>query len=95
LTEEEIAEKEELSSLGFYDWTRKDFNAFLRGSEAYGKYVHRFVCFSSCPKVGFSQGVFSREAYELIAAEIGDKTEEDVRTYASVFWDRYDELDSE
>jgi SWI/SNF-related matrix-associated actin-dependent regulator of chromatin subfamily A member 5 len=39
LTEEEIAEKDELSSLGFFDWTRKDFNAFLRGSEFYGKCV--------------------------------------------------------
>ncbi|KAF5841595.1 P-loop containing nucleoside triphosphate hydrolase protein [Dunaliella salina] len=37
LTEEEQAEKEQLLSQGFSNWTRKDFNSFVRVCEKYGR----------------------------------------------------------
>jgi SWI/SNF-related matrix-associated actin-dependent regulator of chromatin subfamily A member 5 len=37
LTEEEQAEKEELSEQGFEDWNRRDFQAFIRGCERNGR----------------------------------------------------------
>ena len=37
LTDEEIAEKEELLSQGFNHWTRRDFNQFIKANEKYGR----------------------------------------------------------
>jgi SWI/SNF-related matrix-associated actin-dependent regulator of chromatin subfamily A member 5 len=37
LTEEEIAEKERLISLGFPEWNKRDFQQFLNGSAKYGR----------------------------------------------------------
>lgn len=37
LTEEEIAEKEELLTQGFTNWTRRDFNQFIKANEKYGR----------------------------------------------------------
>lgn len=37
LTEEEIAQKEKLSSQGFGDWNRRDFQQFINGSAKYGR----------------------------------------------------------
>lgn len=37
LTEEEIAEKEELLQQGFHHWTRRDFNQFIKANEKYGR----------------------------------------------------------
>jgi hypothetical protein len=37
LTAEEQAEKEKLLKQGFADWTRKDFNAFIKGCEKFGR----------------------------------------------------------
>jgi len=37
LTEEEIAEKEELLIQGFTNWTRRDFNQFIKANEKYGR----------------------------------------------------------
>ncbi|KZT62725.1 hypothetical protein CALCODRAFT_522329 [Calocera cornea HHB12733] len=37
LTEEEIAEKDELSTQGFQNWQRRDYQAFIRGSADFGK----------------------------------------------------------
>lgn len=36
LTEEELQEKEELISQGFEDWSRRDFQQFIRALESYG-----------------------------------------------------------
>lgn len=36
LTEEEQAEKEELLAQGFEDWSRRDFQQFVRALESYG-----------------------------------------------------------
>eukprot|EP00898_Chlorokybus_atmophyticus_P006003 jgi/Chlat1/6403/Chrsp45S05917 len=37
LSEEELKEKEDLLDQGFKDWTRRDFNAFVRACEKYGR----------------------------------------------------------
>jgi SWI/SNF-related matrix-associated actin-dependent regulator of chromatin subfamily A member 5 len=37
LTESEIAEKEFLSTQGFENWFKRDFNNFLKAQEKYGK----------------------------------------------------------
>jgi len=37
LTEEEEVEKEELMKKGFADWTRREFNAFIKGCERFGR----------------------------------------------------------
>jgi len=39
LTEEEIAQKEEFVAEGFPDWSRRDFQQFVRALESYGWYV--------------------------------------------------------
>ncbi|RWS31994.1 SWI/SNF-related matrix-associated actin-dependent regulator of chromatin subfamily A member 5-like isoform X5 [Leptotrombidium deliense] len=37
LTEEEVVEKEELLQQGFTNWTRRDFNQFIKANEKYGR----------------------------------------------------------
>lgn len=37
LTEEEEAEKEELATQGFSDWSRREFQQFIRGAEKHGR----------------------------------------------------------
>lgn len=69
LTEEEQAEKAELSEQGFGDWNRRDFQQFLNGSGRYG-----------------------RTHYDSIAEDVDSKTTSQVRTYAKVFWQRYEEI---
>jgi SWI/SNF-related matrix-associated actin-dependent regulator of chromatin subfamily A member 5 len=39
LTEEEQALKEKYSESGFHDWSRRDFQQFVRALESYGWYV--------------------------------------------------------
>lgn len=36
LTEKQLAEKEALIAQGFEDWSRRDFQQFIRGLETYG-----------------------------------------------------------
>jgi SWI/SNF-related matrix-associated actin-dependent regulator of chromatin subfamily A member 5 len=36
LTEKELADKEQLIAGGFPDWSRRDFQQFVKGLEAYG-----------------------------------------------------------
>ena len=45
LTEEEVQEKEELIAKGFEDWSRRDFQQFVRALESYGWYVG---CWAVC-----------------------------------------------
>lgn len=37
MTEDEIAEKDELLSKGFHEWTRRHFNQFIKANEKYGR----------------------------------------------------------
>lgn len=69
LTEEEQAEKEELSEQGFETWNRRDFQQFINGSHLFGRWD-----------------------YEGIATHCQNKTAADVKAYAKVFWQRYDEI---
>ena len=43
LTEEEVALKEEYAQKGFSDWSRRDFQQFIRALESHGWYVIRFI----------------------------------------------------
>lgn len=63
LTEEEMAEKEAYIEEGFPDWSRRDFQQFVRALETYGW----------------------DESFEVYAAEIQDKTPEDVEKYYNEF----------
>ena len=42
LSEEELQVKEELIAQGFEDWSRRDFQQFVRALESYGWYVGRW-----------------------------------------------------
>lgn len=61
----ELEERDRLLEEGFSNWSRRDFNAFVRACEKYG-----------------------RNALEEIAREVDGKTDEEVRKYAAVFWER-------
>lgn len=37
LSEEEISEKEDLLKQGFSNWTKRDFNQFVKANEKYGR----------------------------------------------------------
>ncbi len=39
LTEEEVAQKELLEKDGFFDWSKRDFQQFMKGIEKHGKYA--------------------------------------------------------
>lgn len=69
LTEEEQEEKQKLSSQGFGDWNKRDFQQFINGSGRYG-----------------------RTDYERIAEEVDSKNAAEVKAYAKVFWQRYEEI---
>ena len=69
ITDEEKAEMETLLSQGFTEWSRRDFQAFCRLSEKYG-----------------------RDAIESVASEMEGKTPKEVKDYAAVFWQRYEEI---
>jgi len=40
LTEQEQEQKQDAMKLGFEDWTRRDYQQFVKGVEQYGKSVH-------------------------------------------------------
>ncbi|OTB07097.1 hypothetical protein M426DRAFT_54432 [Hypoxylon sp. CI-4A] len=69
LTEEEQEEKKKLSTQGFGDWNKRDFQQFINGSGRYG-----------------------RNDYERIADEVDSKTAPEIKAYAKVFWQRYEEI---
>jgi len=69
LTPEEEEEQKELQAKGFSEWTKRDFNAFLKASGEHG-----------------------RTSYEEIAKEV-EKSIDEVKKYAKVFWARYQEID--
>ncbi|KAG6840217.1 hypothetical protein C0991_008138 [Blastosporella zonata] len=63
LTEDEVAQKEEYISQGFHDWSRRDFQQFVKALEAHGWDA----------------------SFETYAAEIQDKTADEVRVYYETF----------
>ncbi|XP_006454979.1 SNF2 family DNA-dependent ATPase [Agaricus bisporus var. bisporus H97] len=63
LTEEEVALKDEYAQKGFSDWSRRDFQQFIRALESHGW----------------------DQPMDIYAAEIQDKTPEDMAAYYKVF----------
>lgn len=85
-----MARKEELSRQGFDNWSKRDFQQFVKAVEAHGRYVARLAFTITYKLVIFS----TRDAsYELLASEIQNKTAEEVKAYAKVFWKRWRELE--
>ncbi|KAJ2998923.1 hypothetical protein HDV02_003898 [Globomyces sp. JEL0801] len=80
LTEEEIAEKELLSTQGFENWNKRDFNAFIKAQEKHGSY---------CLRITY---IRSSNHLEAVANEIEGKSLKEVKAYSDVFWQRYKEL---
>ena len=69
LSAEEQAERDQLLQEGFSNWTKRDFQSFIRACAKYG-----------------------RENLTDICKEIDGKSEEEIRSYSKVFWDRVHEL---
>ncbi|XP_013789929.2 SWI/SNF-related matrix-associated actin-dependent regulator of chromatin subfamily A member 5-like [Limulus polyphemus] len=69
LTEEEIAEKEKLLTEGFTNWSRRDFNQFVKANEKYGRddieNVSREVEGKSPEEVMEYSAVFWERCHEL------------------------------
>ncbi|THG99294.1 hypothetical protein EW026_g3037 [Hermanssonia centrifuga] len=70
LTEEELVEKDQLIQRGFEDWSRRDFQQFIRALENYGW----------------------TDDFELLAAEIQEKSPRQVAQYYPVFKKKWKEL---
>ena len=60
-----------LEESAFKEWAKRDFTAFIRGCERFGR----------------------TDLVNITKELDGSKTEEQVREYAAVFWERYRELD--
>ena len=87
LSEEELQVKEELIAQGFEDWSRRDFQQFVRALESYGWYVGRW------PYAEFIvEMAYRTEDFELLASEIQDKTPQAVAAYYPVFRKKWKEL---
>ncbi|CAH3039125.1 unnamed protein product, partial [Porites lobata] len=69
LNEEEVTEKEQLLQEGFTNWSKREFNQFIKACEKYG-----------------------RDDLDNICQDVEGKTPEEVRAYATVFWERKDEM---
>ncbi|KAH8826323.1 P-loop containing nucleoside triphosphate hydrolase protein [Flagelloscypha sp. PMI_526] len=70
LNEEESAYKEQLIEQGFPNWSRRDFQQFIKGLEAYGW----------------------DQPFDVYAADIQDKTADEVKDYYVVFKKRWKSL---
>lgn len=53
LTEDEEEEKEQLTAEGFANWTKREFQAFIRGSEVHGRLV-AFLSFYAYAAIAYS-----------------------------------------
>jgi SWI/SNF-related matrix-associated actin-dependent regulator of chromatin subfamily A member 5 len=87
LTEEELQEKEELIAQGFEDWSRRDFQQFVRALESYGWYVGRWSYAEFLADMAHRT-----EDFDLLASEIQDKTAQHVAAYYPVFRKKWKEL---
>lgn len=72
--------KEEYAQKGFSDWSRRDFQQFIRALESHGWYV------SSPFGLTFNNDPLCRDQpMDVYSAEIQDKTAEEVGSYYKVF----------
>lgn len=91
LTAEEEAEKVELTAEGFPTWTKREYQAFIRGTEQLGRCVIRVCWVAWDVELTCDLG---RDSFELIQIkEIPTKTVDEIRDYAAVFWERYTEIE--
>lgn len=75
-----MAQKEAYLEQGFPNWSRRDFQQFVKGLEAYGWYVV-FV-----PSSISAHSPFVRDQKpEVYAADIQEKTAEEVEKYYKTF----------
>lgn len=81
MTEEETAQKDALVEQGFPDWSRRDFQQFIKGLEAYGWFVKK--CSVSFV-VSFVRE-FRGQPMEIYAADIQEKSSEEVEKYYKTF----------
>ena len=91
LTEEEQTLKEQYTEAGFHDWSRRDFQQFVRALENYGWYVCALVCFIVWPVVDPCP-LFRTDDYDLLASEIQDKDPKAVKRYYTYFKKHWKEL---
>ncbi|KAG8849580.1 hypothetical protein FRB91_009789 [Serendipita sp. 411] len=70
LTEDEMERKQSMMAQGFENWSRRDYQQFVKGVERVGK-----------------------DDIEGIAADITEKSVEETKKYADVFWKRWTELE--
>jgi SWI/SNF-related matrix-associated actin-dependent regulator of chromatin subfamily A member 5 len=89
LTEIEMEQKERCIEEGFPEWSRRDFQQFVRTLETYGWYVHIY----SVPYNVISQlSSLRHEDWDLFAAEIQDKSAAEVKEYYNVFKKKWKQL---
>jgi len=87
-------------SQGFEDWTRRDFQAFVKACERYGRCVGGhdgvFRAWLKAYQAGLAPSVFAiacnSDDKESISREVEGKTPEEVKEYLKVFLARYKEL---
>jgi SWI/SNF-related matrix-associated actin-dependent regulator of chromatin subfamily A member 5 len=83
LSPEELELKEQFIEEGFPDWSRRDFQQFIRGLEAHGWYEpHDFHPHHSFFLIPF----LVRDAdADLLAEEVQEKTADEIKKYYKVF----------
>lgn len=86
-----MIQKDTYIEQGFADWSRRDFQQFVKALEAYGWYVVviNLVCFVQLNSNNRS------EPYEVYAAEIQDKSAADVEKYYKAFQKKWKTLSGE
>lgn len=83
-----MAQKEAYLEQGYPNWSRRDFQQFVKGLEAYGWYVV-FHFLGLCSLVGRDQRP------EVYAADIQEKTAEEVEKYYKTFKRKWKTLSGE
>ncbi|KAG5652539.1 hypothetical protein H0H81_004649 [Sphagnurus paluster] len=86
LTEEEMVEKESYIEEGFPDWSRRDFQQFVKALEAYGWCV---ISSGFTFAMTIIEILNRAESFEVYAAEIQDKTPEEVEKYYHTFQSKW------
>lgn len=84
-----MAQKEAYLEQGYPNWSRRDFQQFVKGLEAYGWYVVFQFFLGLCSLVGRDQRP------EVYAADIQEKTAEEVEKYYKTFKRKWKTLSGE
>lgn len=95
LDDDEQEEKDRLIAEGFEDWSRRDFQQFVRGLETYGWFVCSTLFSVVMTNSEISVWVSRTEDLALLASEIQDKSEDDIKAYYPVFKQKWQTLSGE